>query len=73
MTDTSPLDLEPELATAAAASAAVGEFRSILCGDDIDVAGAEPSFFADLNTAIFFRPNAVRDRRRAPVALALRC
>jgi DNA mismatch repair protein MutS len=49
MTDTNRLDLEPELATAPPVSAAVGEFRSILFDGDIDVAGAEPAFFADLN------------------------
>jgi DNA mismatch repair protein MutS len=49
MTDTERLDLEPELGTAASVSAAVGELRSILFDDDIDLAGAEPAFFADLN------------------------
>src|SRR2546422_10647099 len=49
MTDTDRLDLEPELANALAFSAATGQFRSILFRDDIDLAPAEPAFFADLN------------------------
>jgi len=49
MTDTDRLDPEPALATAPAVSMGVDEFRSVLFSDDVDLADAEPAFFADLN------------------------
>jgi DNA mismatch repair ATPase MutS len=50
MTDTQRLDLEPELATGQAPASTVGVFRSVLFGAaDVELADAEPRFFADLN------------------------